>query len=94
MIKAVILMTDGAFNRQYETAGGDSAQQAKTLCENMRDEGVLVFSVAFQAPAAGRETLKDCAGVDARFYDASTESELLAAYEDIALLLTELRLTH
>jgi len=93
VIKAVILMTDGEFNKTYETAGGSSSEQAKTLCENMRDEGILIFSVAFQAPEAGQDTLKDCAGVNSRFYEASTEAELLAAYEDIALLLNVLKLT-
>lgn len=91
-LKVVILMTDGIFNQEYHIPYGSSSEQAEHLCEEMRDAGILIFSVAFQAPSAGQETLRNCAGVASRYYEASTEAELLAAYEDIALLLTVLKL--
>lgn len=90
--KAIILMTDGEFNRAYHAPYGNSHEQAVKLCEEIRDTGILIFSVAFQAPTEGQETLKSCAGVESRYYEASSDTELINAYEDIAALLTELRL--
>lgn len=91
-IKAVILMTDGQFNTAYESTQGDSNTQAKKMCDEMRDEGILVYSVAFQAPSSAKETLEDCAGDSSRFFDASNGEELLDAYAAIASQLSALTL--
>lgn len=91
-IKAVILMTDGQFNTAYEGSHGNSNQQARKMCDKMRDEGVLVYSVAFQAPTAAKNTLKDCAGGEERFFDAGNGQELLDAYAVIASQLSALTL--
>lgn len=91
-IKVMILMTDGKFNKSTHEPYGDSSTQAKKLCGKMRDQGIIIFSVAFQAPAAGQETLKDCAGDESYFFSASTNAELVDAYEDISRTLVELRI--
>lgn len=91
-IKAVILMTDGQFNTAYESTQGDSNTQAKKMCDEMRDDDVLVYSVAFQAPTSAKETLEDCAGESSRFFDASNGEELLNAYAAIASQLSALTL--
>lgn len=89
-VKAVILMTDGKFNRSYQASMGDSNEQSKKMCAKMRDEGVLVYAVAFQAPSSAKTTLKNCTGDDDRFFDASSGAELLAAYAAIASQLSAL----
>ena len=89
-IKAVILMTDGKFNRWYEGSQGNSNQQARRMCREMRDENVLIYAVAFQAPNKAKTTLKNCAGDDSRFFDASNGGELLDAYAAIASQLSAL----
>jgi Flp pilus assembly protein TadG len=89
-IKAVILMTDGQFNTAYESTQGDSNTQAKKMCDEMRDENVLVYAVAFQAPSSAKDTLKDCAGDDSRFFDATDGTQLLDAYAAIASQLSAL----
>ncbi|MAP94447.1 MAG: hypothetical protein CMK07_05795 [Ponticaulis sp.] len=93
-VKAVILMTDGEFNTYFEGAQGNSTQQSKKLCENMKKEGVIVYSVAFQAPLAGKRVLQSCASSNNHFFDASNGDELIAAYSAIASQLSNLRLTH
>jgi len=90
--KAVILMTDGQFNRSYSGLMGSSNVQAKRMCQNMRDQGVLVYAVAFQAPSSAKATLRDCAGTNQRFFDASNGDELNAAYDAIASQLSNLAL--
>lgn len=91
-IKSVILMTDGQFNTEYESAMGNSNEQAKKMCQKMRDQGVIVYAVAFQAPSSAVATLKDCAGDASRFFDAGDATELKAAYASIASQLSALTL--
>jgi len=92
VIKAVILMTDGKFNTAYASGQGSSASQARKLCKQMRDEGVIVYAVAFDAPASAELTLKDCAGVPENYFKATNGSELTEAYRTIASRLSGLRL--
>ncbi len=89
-VKAVILMTDGQFNTAYETTMGNSNEQAKKMCDEMRDENVLVYAVAFQAPSTAKATLEDCAGDSSRFFDAANGQQLLDAYAAIASQLSAL----
>lgn len=93
-IKAVILMTDGQFNRYYDGGMGNSNTQAKKMCRKMRDEGVRIYAVAFQAPSTAKNTLKNCTGDDSRFFDAGNGAELLAAYDAIASQLSALTLVN
>jgi Flp pilus assembly protein TadG len=90
--KAVILMTDGQFNTKYANGMGNSNAQAKKMCRKMRDEGVLVYAVVFQAPNNAKNTLKHCAGDPDRFFDAGNGQELQDAYNKIASELSALSL--
>jgi len=93
IIKAIILMTDGQFNTSYEAANGDSPTQALAMCDNIKAENILIFSVAFQAPTASEALLETCASDPSMFFDASSGTELQDAYETIASKLSELRLS-
>jgi Flp pilus assembly protein TadG len=90
-IKAVILMTDGVFNTSYYN--GKSSDQAKTVCSNMKSEGVVVYAVGFQAPAGALATLQNCASSSDTYFNASNGDELRAAFVAIAQQLNNLRLT-
>lgn len=91
LTKAVILMTDGVFNTAYHN--GDSATQALELCKNMKDKGVVVFSIAFDAPAAAKKTLEACATTGSDYYaDASNAADLDAAFAAFAAKIKALRL--
>ena len=91
-LKVVILMTDGIFNTAFHASHGTSSEQAIKLCDEMRALGIKIYSVAFQAPTAGQETLKNCAGDASRYFEASTNAELIRVYEDIANSLIVLRI--
>ena len=60
----------------------------------MKKEGVIVYSVAFQAPKGGKDVLKSCATSADTFYDAKDGTQLKQAYADIASQLSNLRLTN
>lgn len=92
-IKAVILMTDGAFNTEYMPALGDSYDQANDLCDAMKAKGVIVYSVAFQAPASGQAALQACAtSTTGHYFNAANGAQLKEAYREIASQLAGLRL--
>lgn len=94
VIKSVILMTDGMFNTQYElTSNGTSARQATELCKNMKAQGVLVYTVGFQAPADALAILQTCASGTSYYFDATDAKSLNSAFAQIAADLTELQLT-
>ena len=83
--KAVIIMTDGMFNWEYERSrNGDSESQATALCTAMKNAGVLVFSVGFQAPNSVKGTLRNCATTPTYFFDSASRDELKDAYKAIA----------
>ena len=92
LFKAVILMTDGIFNTAYHN--DTSAKQALELCQNMKDRGVVVFAVAFAAPADAKKTLQDCATTgDAYFADASDPDDLRNAFKQFAATIGALRIS-
>lgn len=91
LLKAVVLMTDGMFNTSYH--GGTSVNQALALCSAMKAQGVVVFAIAFDAPAGAQQTLKACASPGSDYYaDATNGDQLQAAFQKFAGKLSELRL--
>lgn len=98
-LKAVVLMTDGIYNTIGGINQGDrsptatqSTRAALDTCEAMRDAGVIVYTVAFEAPADARATLRSCASGDSKFFDASNGDQLRDAFRTIATELNNLRL--
>lgn len=92
--KALILMTDGSFNRQNAGGQGSSTEQAEDLCDNIKDAGVVIYSVAFQAPAAGEAVLEYCSSGPEYFFDPTTGEELESSYRAIATSISDLRIKH
>ncbi len=91
--KAVILMTDGGFNRAVHRDLGDSDTQARALCDRMKTKGILIYSVAFDASVSGEEILKYCATTPQHYHQAVNRTQLEEAYTDIAVELSELRIS-
>ncbi|MEM6665332.1 MAG: pilus assembly protein [Pseudomonadota bacterium] len=102
LMKVALLMTDGSFNTHFGVDGwplcngaakAKSDMTARELCRNMREDGILVYSVAFKAPSDAEDLLRDCANEKARYFETSTGGELIAAFEAIASDIRQLRLT-
>ena len=92
LLKAVVLMTDGIFNTAFH--GKTSAEQALALCNAMKATDVVVFAVAFNAPADAQKTLKSCASAGKEYYaNANSPAELDAAFDSFAAKLSQLRIT-
>ena len=94
--KIALLMTDGEFNTIY-TRGWNSSRHALSTCADMKRNGILVYSVAFKAPASAQATLRSCATPDTSdttyYYSASSASALTDAFAEIAGDIRRLRLS-
>lgn len=91
--KVVILMTDGSFNSEVFPEQGSSDQQARALCDNMKTTNIKVYSVALNAPSAGRRVLQYCASGPEFFFQPETAAELSEAYKQIATSISDLRIS-
>lgn len=91
--KALVLMTDGDFNTVGDYDNGSSSWQAKQLCDEIKEQNIVIYSVAFQAPSGGREVLQYCASGADSFFTPDDGEELTDAYQAIATSISDLRLT-
>ena len=108
--KIVVLMTDGEFNtyfngvsdpRDSDASTAKSNDTAKALCTDMKrpkksGDGIIIYSIAFNAPKEAKETLQACAtpadGKSQYYFDANSEQELRTAFRSIANDIKTLRL--
>lgn len=104
--KIAVLMTDGDYNFEYNSAGvpttfggspvnDTSSNQATALCTNMKAKGIEVYTVAFGTglSSSAQTLLTNCATDTSHFYNATTGDALKAAFRDIALKISSLRIT-
>jgi Flp pilus assembly protein TadG len=91
--KALVLMTDGAFNTVGDSDNGSSTWQARQLCDSAKAAGIVIYSVAFQAPTAGREVLDYCSSGNEYFFTPESGQQLQDAYQSIASSISDLRIT-
>ncbi len=96
LIKATILMTDGVYNRQYcegvrdnyincNSPNGSSLLQAAELCDNMKNDGVVVYAVGFglDPNSSTAQNLKNCASDETKWFFPYDGTELRAAFQSI-----------
>ena len=91
--KILIMMTDGEFNSTYHGNLGTSYSQAQAQCDDAKNnDNVLIYTIAFNAPPAGRDILNYCSSGSEFRFDANNGQELLDAYTAIAASISDLRL--
>ena len=80
---------------------GKSQAQATTLCSALKKPlgtnnaaSIEVYTVGFQVSSAAKTFLTNCATDSSHYYDATTADALKAAFRDIALKISTLRLTN
>jgi hypothetical protein len=106
--KVIVLMTDGAntvvpsgdgywdfdipndYRNPKPTERANTATQ--TLCTNIKNAGIEIFTVAFSVNSPQTEQLlRDCASAPSYFFSARSSSDLLRAFERIGASLQALR---
>ncbi|MEO0729874.1 MAG: VWA domain-containing protein, partial [Pseudomonadota bacterium] len=91
--KIAVLMTDGVFNKKYK--GPSSNNQAETLCDEMKERGIEVYAVGFEVGSSGQayDIMNYCASSSEHFYNAENGNQLRAAFRDIGLKVSTLRIS-
>ncbi|TDK51590.1 pilus assembly protein [Antarcticimicrobium luteum] len=79
----------GAFNDVNSTT---KDTRTKAICDAAKAEGIIVFTIGFEAPWSGLEVLKDCASSSSHFFDVEG-LEISDAFASIASSIRKLRLT-
>ena len=62
------------------------------LCAAARDEGIIIYTVAFEAPSGGQAALQDCAATSGRYFDVDG-TDIATAFSAIASDIRALKLT-
>jgi Flp pilus assembly protein TadG len=78
------------FRAQTATTAMDT--QLNQVCDFAKNRGVIVYSIAFEAPANGQAALQNCASSPAHYYNA-TGLQIQSAFKSIASNISQLRLT-
>ncbi len=98
--KVVVLMTDGENTRSptypahdgWDTKLSDSLMS--TLCTNMKDDGISIYTVAFEVTGStAKDVLQSCASNAGNFYDAQDANLLAQSFKNIGTALSQLRLS-
>ena len=91
--KMAILMTDGSYNRSY--SGSNSTTQARELCDQMKAKGITIYTVGFRIGVGSTPdvTMQLCATSSSHYYNASSGEALKQAFRDIAIKISELRIS-
>lgn len=77
----------------YEaTVNGSSADsRLSNICSAAKEEGIVIFSIAFEAPEAGQTALLDCASSPSHYFDVEGV-EITETFNAIARQINSLRL--
>ena len=72
-------------------AGGGLDDRLIRMCDIMREEGVIIYTITFRTPEDIKDIYEECAGDPANYFDAPSAAELDAAFEAIGERLSNLR---
>lgn len=70
----------------------DKDPRVEALCKEADDQGVIMFSIAFEAPAEVKPLLRNCATADGAYYEATGE-KIVDVFASIGSTIQNLRLT-
>jgi Flp pilus assembly protein TadG len=75
-----------------QTTADDMNTQLDLVCDQARARNVVVYGIAFEAPANGKTQIQNCATSSTHYYEASTLN-VATAFKSIATRISQLRLT-
>jgi hypothetical protein len=71
--------------------GNPADRNLHAICDAANSAGIIVYAIAFEAPAAGQSVMRHCATTDANYYNVEG-LEISEAFENIARSINQLRL--
>ena len=104
--KTVIMMTDGdnTIDTNYAVYGSyatnpmtvtDLNERFEEVCDNMKAEGIHIYTITFQSGINDdtKDYYRRCASNETMYYDAPSDADLIAAFENIADQLSRLHIS-
>lgn len=95
VLKAAVIMTDGenVVGRYDEVSSvAEADANLLTLCERMKEDGILLYTVTFKASARSDALMARCATSPAHHFRSPTNADLVRAFHSIAGELSALRI--
>jgi Flp pilus assembly protein TadG len=86
-MKVAVLLSDFDMNTYYESNNNDSATQTQTLCTNMKDAGIVIYTVGYNVPQNNTTAVnlwKNCASSVNHRFSTTTVDGLVDAFKVIA----------
>jgi hypothetical protein len=68
--------------------------EVQQICGVTKQQGILVYGIAFDAPTRGINTVRNCASSEGHFFVSTNTTQLNAAFQAIATNITQLRLVN
>jgi len=77
------------------STNGSPFTQGKSLCDGMKAQGIVIYSVGFQITAGGNaeDVLEHCASTPANFFNAGSGADLSEAFAAIGRDIIQLRIS-
>ncbi|MEL7300264.1 MAG: pilus assembly protein [Pseudomonadota bacterium] len=69
----------------------ETDERLENICDAIKDEEIIIFSIAFEAPQAGEDVMKYCASSTGHYYNVNG-TDLEAAFTSIASQINHLKL--
>ncbi len=84
-----------AASNNCDPDNGDPYTQSRALCDAMKAQGIMIYTVGFQITAGGasEDLLAYCATTSSGFYNAGSGTELSEAFNAIGRDITQLRIS-
>ncbi len=83
--------SDNAINYSLVNSG-EADTRLSNLCAAAREQGIIIYTVAFEAPSGGQAALQDCASSPSHYFDVAG-TDISAAFSAIASDIRALKLT-
>lgn len=71
--------------------GNEGDDRLENICDAAHAQGIVIFSIAFEAPQAGQDVMSYCASSDAHYYEIDG-LDITDAFSSIARTINQLRL--
>ena len=68
--------------------------ELSSICGLTKQQGVLIYGIAFSAPARGITAVRNCSSSTGHFFESTNTTQLNAAFQAIATNITQLRLVN
>jgi len=83
VIRALILLTDGenCCGSRYSTMIQDS--NTVSVCDALKSQGVLIYSIAYEAPARGVTLMQECASSPSHYFN-TTAAQIIDVFRGIS----------